>query len=211
MPGTSGTSSRLPMNAEPEPSAETGSNDLRRLTVHRKKSKTTLKSLEEDVKELFATTGRKSREDIVKVLFALSEEGFTSKAINDIIDGFQIEEDIENNDPVSIDDALSRVRNDIDSLVRNMTPQDMKNHFFSPASDREVKARSRLEHIECQWMNRWINPSEGTKRGFEEWAQVIGFAGEYMVSFHFFAVVTVGLSSLPSACSGLQYRAKLDK
>ena len=98
---------------------------------------------------------------------------------------FQIEEDIEDKDPVSVDDAISRARQDVDSLLSDMTSNEIRRHLFSPISELHEKHRLSPEQLESQWMRRWINPSERIKRDLNEWGQVIGFVGEYLVSFIF--------------------------
>jgi hypothetical protein len=167
-----------------------GTNNLKSLTVHEKRRKKPwyMKTLNDRMQELFTTPGKKAREEIVETIFGLHQcfpADWTDERINEWIDCFQIEEDIEDNDPVSVDDAISRARQDVDSLLSDMTPDELRRHLFSPVSELDEKRRPSPEQLESQWMTRWINPSESTKRDFKEWGQVIGFTGEYLVSFIF--------------------------
>ena len=167
-----------------------GTNNLKSLTVHEKKWKTPwyLKTIEDRMQELLTTPGKKGRKESVELIFELHKwfpADWTEERINKWIDHFQIEEDIEDKDPVSVDDAISRARQDIDSLFSDMTSNEMRRHLFSPIPELDENHRLSAEQLESQWMRRWINPSEGTKRDFKEWGQVIGFVGEYLVSFIF--------------------------
>jgi hypothetical protein len=182
--GASGSNSLL---AQP---GAGGTNTLKSLTVHQKKFKKPwyLKTFQDRIEELLTTTGRKARTETVEMIYELhkwSPANWPQERINDMIDCFEIEGDIEDNDPASVDDAISRARNDVDSVLSHMTSDEMKTYLFSPVSESDDTHRPSFEQLESQWMSRWINPSEGIKRDFKEWGQVIGFAGEYLVSSRF--------------------------
>ena len=167
-----------------------GTNSLKSLTVHEKKRKMPwyLKTFEDRMEESLMMPGKKGREEIVEQIFKLHKyfpDIWTEERINEWMDCFQIEEDIEDNDPASIDDAVSRARQNIDSLFSDMTSNEMRTHLFSPISELDEKHRPNTEQLESQWIRRWINPSGDIKRDFKEWGQVIGFVGEYLVSFIF--------------------------
>jgi hypothetical protein len=167
-----------------------GTSNLKSLTVHGKKWKKPwyMKTIQDRMKESFLMPGKKGREEILELIFSLqkySPDIWTEERINEWMDCFQIEEDIENNDPVSIDDAISRARQDIDSLFSDMTSSEMRMHLFSSVPELDQNHRPNPEQLESQWMGRWISPFEGTKRDFKEWGQVVGFVGEYLVSFTF--------------------------
>ena len=98
----------------------------------------------------------------------------------------------ENNDPVSFDDAVSRVRQNIDSLFSDIAGYDIGRHFFSPISNAEEEGR--LKELETQWMSRWITPLGRAKRRVDEWSKLIGFAGEYLVSIVRLDLLTDGCS-----------------
>ena len=165
-------------------------NNIKSLTVHEKiwKKPWYLKTFKDRMEELLMIPGKKGREEIVELIFELHKcfpADWTEERINEWMDSFQIEEDIEDNDPVSIDDAITRARQDVDSLLSDMTSNEMRKHLFSPVSEVDETHRPSPEQLESQWMRRWINSSEGIKRDFKEWGQVIGFVGEYLVSFIF--------------------------
>ena len=159
-----------------------------------------MKTIEDQWHELSTTPGRKARDEIVKMIFLLHELSpaeWTDERVDSLMDRFQIEQDIESNDPVSLDDAISRTRQDVHSLFCDMTSDEMKTRLFSPISEGTSENmtpttfhRPSPKQLESQWLSRWINPTDDTKRDFKEWGKVIGFAGEYLVPFIFLNILT---------------------
>jgi hypothetical protein len=96
-----------------------------------------------------------------------------------MLEKFALEREIESKDPVSFDDAVSRARSDVELLFTEL-PDDSMRHFFSTLPV-DTEAGGRPSHEEL-WMRRWITPLEGPKRALNEWSNLVGFTGEYLVS-----------------------------
>lgn len=136
------------------------------------------------VDELFRTPGQNAREEILQTTLICHDfypSAESARRIASLMDGFEHEIQIENNDPVTFDGALSRVRKDVDSLCSDTAV--IHELFSLSILDTEVpEGRPSLEDLEAQWMSRWIKGPEGTKRRVDEWSKLIGFTGEYLVS-----------------------------
>jgi hypothetical protein len=92
----------------------------------------------------------------------------------------ELEQQIEKEDPITVDDALARVVKDVDYLFESKEASSLRSHFFSDIS--EAAPPSCLSDVESRWMTRWIlTGPEGTKRRVDQWSQLIGFTGEYLV------------------------------
>ena len=161
-------------------------NNPRKLITHQKKWKTPryMMSLAEKMDELIRTPGETAREEILSLNLMIHDMDPSARReehIESLVAQFELEREIEKNDPVSFDDAVSRARQDVDSLFSDITSDDIGRHFFSPLSNEEVKGRPRLEELKAKWMSRWIASSKAEKRRVDEWSKLIGFAGEYLV------------------------------
>ena len=197
--GASGSNSLLLTATQPP--GTSGTNYLRSLTVHKKASK---KPVQDSWQKLITSSGREARDKIVKHVFSLHESSpaeWTDERVDRLMHRFKIEQDIEYNDPVSLHDAIYRTLQDVHLLFCEMTSDEMKRHLFSPISEPigelvtsaditpttfHENYRPSPKQLESQWMSRWITPTDnGTKRerDLNEWSQVVGFAGEYLVSF----------------------------
>jgi hypothetical protein len=172
-------------------------NNPRQLVTHQKKKKTPgyLMSLSAKIDELFRTPGEAAREEILSLhltMHGMNPSSDGEQRIVSLLEHFEVEREIEDNDPVSFDDAISRVRQDIDGLFNDIAG-DVGRYFFSPLCNAEKRSRSK-EELEAQWMSRWINPLNGDKRRMDEWGKLIGFAGEYLVSIEALDLLTNGCS-----------------
>lgn len=138
------------------------------------------------VDELLRTPGPTAREELLQIklmLHGLNPSAEGERQIAAMVDEFELELQIENKDPVSFENAVCRVRQDVDSLFNTIVDDDIHERFFSPLSNTEVvETRPTLEELEARWMSRWIEGSEDTKRRVDEWGKLIGFVGEYLVS-----------------------------
>ena len=165
------------------------STDTCQLTTHQKRRRLPKNSrnVSDEMDELFQSSGEKAREGILSYTLRMHER-FPStlgeQNISSLLDNFDRERAIESHDPVSFDDAISRVRQDIRFLINDIADQDPHQHFFSPLPAAGVlgqRGRITLEDLEAQWMSRWVEPPDGPKRGMDEWSKLIGFVGEYLV------------------------------
>ena len=160
----------------------------RKLVTHQKIRKPAKSSMSvvAQVDELLRTPGPTAREELLQIklmLHGLNPSAEGERQIAAMVDEFELELQIENKDPVSFENAVCRVRQDVDSLFNTIVDDDIHERFFSPLSNTEVvETRPTLEELEARWMSRWIEGSEDTKRRVDEWGKLIGFVGEYLVS-----------------------------
>jgi hypothetical protein len=161
-------------------------NNPRYLVTHQKKRKRPkyLRSVIEELNELSETAGDKAREELLSIRLSIhdmnpSREGAKNIAL--LLTSFELEKKIENNDPISFDDAVSRVQQDVDRLFSDIAGDDIGRRFFSAFTHVEAQGRPSHTELEARWMTRWITPLEGPRRGVDEWSKLIGFAGEYLV------------------------------
>lgn len=106
---------------------------------------------------------------------------------------FPLEREIESRDPTTFDEAITRVRKDIDSIFAKFAASGLDaEHFFEAYPQTTVEGRATLEQLEAQWMRRWIEPEEGPECKKNERNNLVGFAGEYLV-LSLFALLILGL------------------
>ena len=164
--------------------------DTHPLTTNPKKRKLrkSRRSLANEIDGLFQSSGEKAREEITSYTLRMHEmfpSNVGAENISSLLDNFDRERAVESNDPVSFDDAISRVRQDIQSLIDDTAGKGLYEHFFSPLPDTDAlcqPGRITLKELEAQWMSRWVAPPDGSKRGMDECSKLIGFIGEYLVS-----------------------------
>jgi len=157
-----------------------------RLTRHPKPRSRDIRymSTAQRIQELMETPGRNARESIVNLRLEFHDmfpSPESAKSIAATLETFEQEEIIESNDPTSFEDALARVRQDVDSLFVDLAGDDIQAHFFSELPNTERNGRPGLDEIEAQWMHRWITSPDGRKRTADEVSKLVGFAGEYLV------------------------------
>jgi hypothetical protein len=160
--------------------------ETRKLVTHQKKRRLSKRSMNthDMLQELLKTPGEKAREEILSITLSMHEMNPSAdgdQRIASMLANFDLEREIESKDPVSFDDAVSRVRQDVESLFIDRDVDDIWRQFFSPCHKGDVQGRVTPEELEAQWMSRWITPLEGPKRTMDEWSKVVGFAGEYLV------------------------------
>ena len=163
-----------------------------KLTRHNSKKKRPPKrskaSLLERMHELYKAPGESARQAILQIKLA-AHESYPSiesaLSIASLTEQFEREREIERKDPVSFEEAVNRVQHDVNLLFQKIKPDEVQRIFFSPVSEFDYGSPGPRspEDIEAQWMARWITPFEGQKRGVDEWCKLIGFTGEYLVSF----------------------------
>jgi hypothetical protein len=88
------------------------------------------------------------------------------------------EEKIEGEDPVSFEDALARVVNDVDSLFVDLDGEDIQAYFFRPLRNTESDHRLSLDEFKAQWIRRWVESHDHAR---DEASKLVRFAGEYLV------------------------------
>ena len=160
--------------------------EARKLVTHPKKRRPSKRSMNahDMLQELLKTPGEKAREEILSITLSMHEMNPSTdgdQRIESMLANFDLEREIESKDPVSFDDAISRVRQDVESLFIDRDVDDIWQQFFSPYHNGDVQGRISPEELEAQWMSRWITPLEGRKRTIDEWCKLVGFAGEYLV------------------------------
>lgn len=161
------------------------------------------------MEELLRTPGADARNQILEYLFQMHKylpQSFTEETVNRWVDVFEDEENVENTDPISVNDAIARARQDVDTLFSKIASKDVKEYIFSPIPQPDAKRRPTHEELACQWMSRWIR-----KRKVPEWGRVVGFAGEYLVpSSKICRNSLTGFPAFSSAYYGFRRRNKLD-
>lgn len=132
------------------------------------------------------TPGRNARETILNCKLNLHDifpSPESAESLAATLETFEQEEIIESKDPTSFEDALARVRNDVDSLFVDLSGDDIQAHIFSELPNKNRNGRPSLDELEAQWMQRWITPQDGHKPAMDEVSKLVGFAGEYLVVY----------------------------
>lgn len=164
------------------------SNELTRHNSKKKRPPKPSTALLESMDELYKAPGESARQAILQMKLAAHERYpsvESALSIASLTEQFEREREIERKDPVSFEEAVNRVQHDVNLLFQNIKPDEVQRIFFSPVSEFDCGSSGpkSLEDIEARWMARWITPFEGQKRGVDEWCKLIGFTGEYLVSF----------------------------
>lgn len=183
--GLTGETSMADQNAGNKSLAH-GQGGPRKLTTHPKKRKLNKNhtSLNDRLEELSTSANPANREELLKILLMLHERFPSEESqrhLESWVNRFELEEKIEMDDPVSIDEAITRVLKDVDTLFNATAEEALHSHFFSDIA--LASSTTGRPDVESQWMTRWVSKGrEGTKRRLDEWTKLIGFTGEYLVS-----------------------------
>lgn len=151
--------------------------------IQRRVPKHGIEKVIDDIVKIYQKPGDKGREQVWELLWTLCQLDPSlprEDIFKSVIARSENEIEVENRDPLSFKDVVSRITEDLKEMFEKTDVDVLAQKIFAEESRAPKLEPRTLENVGQRWLQRWF---EGNKS--DDCKKLVGFIGEYVVcSFH---------------------------